>query len=91
VRPEFGGRIDLQLESEDGEQVVYQAELMTPDGEWTGRARVEASAGAIELDLDGEPPPWLLGLARAVLRTIWRGGAGWPRRITRWRPEPDMG
>jgi hypothetical protein len=91
VRPDFGGRIDLQLESEDGEQVVYAAELATADAEWTGRVKIGTQAGEIEIDVDGEPPPWLLGLSRAVLRTLWRAHAGWPRRVTRWRPEPDSG
>jgi hypothetical protein len=91
VRPEFGGRIDFQLESEGAEQVVYAAELATPEGEWTGRVRIGTGAGEIELELDAEPPPWLIGLARAVLRTIWRARAGWPRRVTRWRPGPDAG
>ncbi len=91
MRPDQGGTLELLLEAEDAQEIVYAAALATPDGEWSGQARVGAQAGDVTLAIDGDPPPWLIGLVRAVLRTIWRSHAGWPRRITRWRPAPDAG
>jgi hypothetical protein len=90
VQPDHGGRIELRLESNDELEVVYRAELATPDGVAIGQVRVAVADGGIAFELDAEPAEWLVGVARGVLRSLWRSHAeaGWPRRVTRWRAGP---
>jgi hypothetical protein len=67
--------------------------LYTLDSELSTHVDVELASGALEIAdwPTGAPPAWLLSFARALLRSVWRSriSAGeWPRRVTRWRPEP---
>ncbi|HEX3777688.1 MAG TPA: hypothetical protein VHV51_24635 [Polyangiaceae bacterium] len=55
---------------------------------------VDAASGSLQFAEWGgaEPPRWLDAFVRSLLRTIARssGASGeWPRRVTRWRPEPE--
>ncbi len=71
----------------------YTLTIFLPEREVTTEAQVRTADGALELGAwQGEaPPPWLESVARALLRTVWRSATtdgDWPRRVTRWRPEP---
>ncbi|HTM44555.1 MAG TPA: hypothetical protein VL137_06345 [Polyangiaceae bacterium] len=72
----------------------YDVELFEPEHSWSGRAEVSLSAGAVEFGgFSSQPPQWLSDLARTALRTLFRNHQteGWPRRIARWRPAPNVG
>jgi hypothetical protein len=71
----------------------YSLAIFSPDGESTAEASVDAASGSsvVEQWQGVRPPEWLEALARSLLRTIVRNKLSdgeWPRRITRWRPEP---
>jgi hypothetical protein len=99
VTPENGGRIELKLDSVSGELAEYEAHLQTPAMSWRTRVRVGAGAGAQQVDFGvwqaeppSAPPEWLTADARAALKAALRTSqteGRWPRRITRWRPEPS--
>jgi hypothetical protein len=93
MNPENGGRIELRLGEVTSEAAEYEAHLKTPAGSFRGRAKVgpqvvfEAWTGDAS-----EPPSWLVEDARAALKAALRTSqteGRWPRRITRWRPEPE--
>jgi hypothetical protein len=89
LRPQAGGRVSMALVSATSESVVYRADLLVPDAEWHGEARIDA-AGAVVMEPFAEAPAWLVDYARAFLRGEWRSRQGadappWPDRITRWR------
>ena len=93
MRPDHGGRLELKLAraSEDGAR--YTLTIFLPEREVSSEVEVQASTGKLELGAwQGEAPPaWLEVVARALLRSVWRTQSSdgtWPRRITRWRPEP---
>jgi len=62
---------------------------------WIGRAKVAESDGQVSFEPwhgELELPDWLAEGARVLLRAAWqkrRAGETWPRRLARWRPEPD--
>jgi hypothetical protein len=95
---ENGGRIELRLEKATSELAEYDAHLQTPSMSWRARVRVGPSAGAQQVDFGtwqaeppSAPPEWLTADARAALKAALRTSQAegrWPRRITRWRPEP---
>lgn len=91
MRPDHGGRLELKLESSSDGRVVYGAELSTADVVASGKLVLDVTEGSVQIELEGEPPAWLVDYARAVARTLWRShaDAGWPRRVTRWRPQPE--
>ncbi len=91
--PSKGGRVVLTRQAVSETQVSYRVDLHTPDGSWSGEAEIAAGDGAVSLTTltgEGEPPDWLLDMARAFLRTVWNGRRKedppvWPRRLRRWR------
>ncbi len=86
-----GGRLILRLVSSSDEGVHYAGELSAPGGTWPVNARVGA-AGDVEVERPAGAPEWLVGTARATLRTAWRSrkaGTPWPRRLSRWRSVSD--
>jgi len=102
MTPKNGGKIELRLGTATPASPTlaeYEAHLETSSGSFHARARVGADAGAKQLELGtwtsesgGEPPEWLLADARAALKAAVRTSQSegrWPRRITRWRPEPS--
>ena len=85
--------MELKLAHASDDGAHYAVTIFLPEREVTTEARVEMANGALELGAwRGEPPPsWLEAVARALLRTVWRSASSdgeWPRRVTRWRPEP---
>jgi hypothetical protein len=103
MTPRNGGKIELRLQAapnESAESAEYEAHLQTAGASFRCRVRVGASVGTKQVefgawltqpDTERDPPEWLTADARAALkaalRTSQREGR-WPRRITRWRPEP---
>jgi hypothetical protein len=98
MTPKNGGKIELRLGAATAESADYAAHLQTPFGSFSARVKVGASAGPKLVDFGvwtsdaaGEPPEWLTADARAALKAALRTSQSegrWPRRITRWRPEP---
>ena len=93
VRPDHGGRLELKLEQASEARADYRLTLLTSEAEFSTRAIVDAPGDAVELAAfaGGTPPAWLLSYAQALLRSVLRtkrSDGAWPRRLTRWRPEP---
>jgi hypothetical protein len=92
MQPEHGGRIELKLADAEPNFVRYAIHIATKEAEWSGGASIGVADGTIEFTgLESGPPPWLVDVARALLRTVYRNhcqDGAWPRRLTRWRPEP---
>lgn len=93
VRPDHGGRLELKLSEAAGATARYAVLIFTPDAENSSSAQLNAETGVVEIGAWAKeaPPAWLEALARTLLRTVLRNklSAGdWPRRMTRWRPEP---
>jgi len=98
MTPKNGGKIELKLGPATHESAEYEAHLQTASASFRSLVRVGAGAGnkqvefgAWATDGDGEPPDWLTADARAALKAALRTSQSegrWPRRITRWRPEP---
>lgn len=93
MRPDHGGRLELKLAEASETRADYVLTLLTPDAELSTRVTVDAPADTLELaDFQGgAPPAWLLAYAQALLRSVLRtkrSDGVWPRRLTRWRPEP---
>jgi hypothetical protein len=84
----LGGRVELRLESAQGQAAKYALRVESAGVSREGVLRVE-EGGAIVVDWPGEAgAEWLEGLARAVVRTAWSQrckGVAWPRRLSRWR------
>jgi hypothetical protein len=104
MTPENGGRIELKLAMSSGDAAEYEAHLQTASRGWRALVQVGAGApgkqvvfGAWSPTEPGEPtgaapPDWLTEDARAALKAALRTSqteGRWPRRITRWRPEPS--
>jgi hypothetical protein len=103
MTPQNGGRIELRLGPSSSDAAEYEAHLKTASAAYRGRARVGASAADKQVEFGAwaldeaqsgalEPPAWLTADARAALKAALRTSqveGRWPRRITRWRPEPS--
>jgi hypothetical protein len=102
MTPSNGGKIELRLQASSAspESAEYDAHLQTAVASFRCRVRVGASVGAKQVEFgawvvepgsEREPPEWLTADARAALKAALRTSQSegrWPRRITRWRPEP---
>jgi hypothetical protein len=98
MTPKNGGKIELRLGPSTADSAEYDARLQTADASFRASVRVGKSAGAqlVEFgdwttDAESPPPEWLTADARAALKAALRTSRAegrWPRRITRWRPEP---
>lgn len=91
MKPAHGGRIVLRMTS-SGPPVEYALELHTPQGIHHGAARIDESGKVtFEARSGAEPPAWLLTATHALMRGLFRAHvqSGWPRRLTRWRAEPQ--
>jgi len=93
VRPDHGGRLELKLVEATDATARYAVLICTPLAELSALAEVTAPSAAVEMGVWSAttPPPWLEALARTLLRSVLRhklSEGEWPRRVTRWRPEP---
>lgn len=91
MKPTHGGRIVLRMTSL-GPPVEYALELHTPQATHVGTGRIDASGQVTFEGLSDEATPaWLVQAAHALLRGLFRAHtqSGWPRRLTRWRAEPQ--
>ncbi len=99
MTPKNGGKIELRLGPATPDSAEYDAHLQTADASFRTSIRVGQSAGPQQVafgvwttDAASEPPEWLTADARAALKAALRTSQSegrWPRRITRWRPEPS--
>ena len=92
MNPEQGVRFELRLESTTGGAARYALSLELPSGPLSGAAEI-APPGEVRFEWApaDEPPDWCVAAVRAQLRLLWRDHAQngvYPRRLTRWRPEP---
>ena len=97
--PENGGKIELRLGQATTESAEYEAHLQTAQHSFHALVQVGAGAGGEQVEFGTwrgsdtqEPPVWLIDDARAALKAALRTSqteGRWPRRITRWRPEPS--
>ena len=93
VRPDHGGRLELKLQDASDSTARYTLTVYTPDSERSAPASIDVASEETELGAfsDGPPPAWLEAFARTLLRSVLRtkkSEGDWPRRLTRWRPEP---
>ena len=85
----------LELRSSDASGARYGLELATAGGEWRTLVDLEVSGNLSFSEWSAaEPPAYLCAAASAILRTLLRDqktgqSKVWPRRIQRWRSEPD--
>jgi hypothetical protein len=90
-RPTTGGRVVLDRTAVSAEVVIYRAQLLTPDADWRGDARIDIPTGEILFSWETDTPAeWLVAQAHAFLRGEWRARRGpdpepWPTRVNRWR------
>ncbi len=92
--PKNGGRVTLKLKQLDGDRVRYEFSLLTNATTSVGALAVTVEDGLVSFESGQfrEEEEWMKELARSLVRAAWRNREqyGWPRRITRWRPEPRM-
>ncbi|HEX7669083.1 MAG TPA: hypothetical protein VF395_05855 [Polyangiaceae bacterium] len=88
-----GGRATLRLGAVSDAAVEYEGELVTGGALYPSRVLVTCANGTVDIRVEGDPPAWLVDIARTTLRTAWRAtqtGAEWPRRVNRWRAAKDQ-
>lgn len=98
MTPKNGGKIELRLGPATADSAEYDARLQTASASFRTSVQVGQSAGPQLVafgpwatDAADGPPEWLTADARAALKAALRTSQSegrWPRRITRWRPEP---
>jgi hypothetical protein len=94
MSPKNGGKFDLKLGEVTASAARYSALLQTAGGSFATQAEVGVEGtGRVDFEpWSNEPPEWLLADVRAALKAALRSSRAdghWPRRITRWRPEPS--
>ncbi len=102
MTPQNGGKIELRLGQASSDAAEYEAQLQTSSAAYRAQVRVGATAQDKQVEFGAwtptegngapEPPAWLTADARAALKAALRTSQAegrWPRRITRWRPEPS--
>lgn len=93
MRPDHGGRVELKLQDASDASARYSLTVFTKDSEHSALASIDAVSEETTLGEFSElaPPGWLDAYARTLLRSVLRtqkSEGEWPRRLTRWRPEP---
>ncbi len=92
--PKNGGRVTLKLKQVDAERVRYEYSLLTNATTSEGLLAVSVPDGLVSFERGEvrDDEAWMKDLARSLVRAAWRNREqyGWPRRITRWRPEPRV-
>jgi len=86
-----GVRVVARLTRSDDATASYELEVTLPERVFLGRAEFSEEA-ELSLAWNGEAPGGAVeALLRPLLRSGWhrrRAGEPWPRRLSRWRPEP---
>jgi hypothetical protein len=86
-----GVRVVARLASSDGTSAGYELEVTLPGAVFLGRAEFSGD-GELALAWSGPAPLGAVeAMVRALLRSGWhrrRAGEPWPRRLSRWRPDP---
>jgi len=88
-----GVRFELRLQASGARGATYGVSMQSQGSHWDGDVDLVLPAGEVEYRFDsGTPPEACLNIVRAALRTIYREHerAGFPRRVTRWRPLPNV-
>ncbi len=89
-----GVHFELRLLDAADDGAKYQISLLANERKWQGELELLAPTGEVRFQFaDGDSPPeWCLGIARATARSIYRERAnnGFPRRVNRWRPSPQV-
>lgn len=89
-----GVRVVARLARSDETSASYELEVTLPGSGFRGRADF-ASDGELTLSWSAEAPVSAVeSMLRALLRSGWhrrRAGEPWPRRLSRWRPDPATG
>ncbi|HYP98833.1 MAG TPA: hypothetical protein VER96_09170 [Polyangiaceae bacterium] len=85
--------MELKLAQANETRADYVLTVLTPEAELSAQVSIDASTERFELApfQGGVPPAWLETYANALLRGVIRtknSEGDWPRRLTRWRPEP---
>ena len=98
MSPKNGGKFDLKLGPVTAAAACYSVVLQTSGASFRSEASV-ATEGTGSVDFaawasesNDRPPEWLVADVRAALKAALRSSRAeghWPRRITRWRPEPS--
>ncbi|MGC4090763.1 MAG: hypothetical protein QM756_23400 [Polyangiaceae bacterium] len=87
-----GLRFELRLRSAEAHAASYEATLSSQGSQWVGDVDLIPPTGEVVFRFEGSeaPPAACLAIVRAAARAIYRDHekAGFPRRITRWRPLP---
>jgi len=92
MRPTSGVRFELRLLREDSGEALYEVDLALAEAGFLGTAAIDRASGQVVFAWRQEPPEWCANAVRAQLRTLFRDrAAGYPRRVTRWRPLPESG
>jgi hypothetical protein len=86
-----GVRVVARLTRSDETSASYELEVAVPGCAFGGRADF-AGDGELTLTWGAEAPVSAVeSILRALLRSGWhrrRAGEPWPRRLSRWRPDP---
>lgn len=89
-----GVRLVARLGRSDETSASYELEVTLPSSTFAGNAEFTGE-GELSLVWRGEPPANAVeSMLRALLRSGWhrkRAGEPWPRRLSRWRPDPAAG
>lgn len=93
MRPDHGGRLELKLQDASDGNARYVLTVYTPTSESSALASIDAASEDTQLGefASAAPPEWMQAFARTLLRSVLRtknSEGEWPRRLTRWRPEP---
>jgi hypothetical protein len=91
--PDHGVRWIARLTSASESRASYELSVALPGVVHEGRVEF-ADDGALTFEWSsaGPPPAAVDPMTRALLRSAFhrhRAGEPWPRRLTRWRPDPD--
>lgn len=89
LHPEYGARVVLERQSQDGTAAVYQVTVYEPEAV---SYATQATLGTDGVDVAGwnrEPTRWVGVFVERLLKSLANKHAGgdWPRKITRWREE----
>ena len=95
--PQHGARFQIERVEDRGDSAVYEARVFVADGDVTFRVTFAGDETDRE-EVDRQPeelaplPAWVDTHLDRLLRQVQRGAArngSWPRRLRRWREDPN--